>query len=112
MVITIKDAKHNRMLDIKEVIGGNAPQFARVDLTIAAIKGCEAVKSTLESNEDFKGKVLEVVEDTLNNKVFVKFTMEHTNYKDKYSEDTGEFLETKEVKEDYNYLMIINKIDR
>ena len=112
MVLTFKNAKNNSILPITEFVGGNAIQFVRVDLTIAAVKGCEEVKKVLEKCEDFKGKVLEVVEDTLNAKIFVKFTMEHTNFKDKYSEDTGEYVETIETKEDYNYLLIINKVDR
>lgn len=111
MVITFKNAKNNQTERGETFFNGNDYQFKRVDLTIAAIKGIKEVENYLNTCEDFKGKVLQVVEDTANNKIFVKFTMEHTSTKAKYSEDTGEFLEEVEVKEDYNYLAIINLID-
>lgn len=111
MVLLFKNAKNNSILPINHFVEGNSIQFVRVDLTIAATKGCEEVKKVLDNCKDFKGKVLEVVEDTINQKIFVKFTQEETYLKDKYSEDTGEFLECVEVKEDYNYLLIINKVD-
>lgn len=111
MRITFKNAKNNSIERGETFFNGNAYQFKRVDLTIASIKGEEEIKKTLENDKDFKGKVLSVVKDTLNNKIFVKFTMEHIGLKDKYSEDTGEFLEQVETKEDYNYLAIINLVD-
>lgn len=111
MIITFKNAKNNSTLRGEEFFNGNDYQFKRLDLTIAAINGEKAVEDYLKGCEDFNGKVIEVLKDTLNNKIFVKFTMERTTTKPKFSEETGEFLEEVEVKEDYNYLMIINLID-
>jgi len=112
MIILFKNAKSGMRECGQKFFNGNDYEFTRCDITIAQVtKGVDGVIEYLKKCPTFTGKVIGGAEDTLNHKTFIKFTQEHTTTKPRFSEDTGDFIEKVEVKEDYNYLMIINQID-
>ena len=87
-------------------------KLALCDIRIAqATGGSKAVAKVLE-NDNFLGKVKEVKEyvepvaNGLKERVsYIVFTKPVTTKKERYSEDTGEYIETKEVTEDYTYYL-------
>ena len=111
MRIVVKNAKSGSIEKPQQFFEGNEYEFVRCDLTIASAKGTSGVKECLSKCKLFKGKVLDVLEDTMNKKIFVKFTNDVTKYEERYDPKTGEQLEDVQVTEPYNYLMIINLVD-
>ena len=85
-------------------------KLALIDIRVAQAKGGSKEVAKVLNNENFLGKVKDVKEysEPTEKVSYVVFTMPVTKFKDKYSEDTGEFVETIEVTEDYTYYLEVH----
>lgn len=82
-------------------------KLALIDIRVAQAKGGAKEVAKVLDNDNFLGKVKEVKEysEPTEKVSYIIFTMPVTHNKARFSEDTGEFIETKEVTEDYTYYL-------
>lgn len=87
-------------------------KLALCDIRVAQANGGSKEVAKVLDNDNFLGKVTKVTEyeealtnGTIERVSYLVFTMPVKKNKDRYSEDTGEFLETIEVEETYTYYL-------
>ena len=87
-------------------------KLALCDIRVAQATGGAKELEKVLTNDNFLGTITKVSEYTekLSNDItervsYITFTMPVKKMKDKYSEDTGEFIETVQVEEIYTYYL-------